>query len=1132
MDSPDPSGPFPFANPRQKYVYERLLNNIGPGPAAFFLDACRIMGSPEGLGTTTHIVAHCLREIESALRDVLAGRSVDRKTEESAADVVREILRSLDISEDEDIARVWIGLHKAEGQQLHGKAHRRGLRVPRPVDRDFQDYWKNIQRVLDAVLDRFETRSNETFRALDDLLEIEAPTRDDVRYLSDYLPNNLVTRAYFFQCLRHPAWLAPLRRKNFFRSPPRSYRDPLSGEIRMPPWPETEYLKAMAPEMPADVVEIILQMAETENVRVRQSLVEVAGVLPGPFAAQLAHLVISWIDRHDDLLLLNERAKDYTIHLSAEGLVDGALNVAESLLKLSPDEGRSSLLSPRPRARMSAWHYNKTLNEIGEAIGEKVPGSWLEMLTDLLDEAMRLSTRESSVNAPPEDFSNIWRPAIEPHDQNTDHEDPAEALVTAVRDYAGRVIQEQELSLTEVLNLLRAKDWKIFRRICLYLAAKHDRIDSDTLRTLILDRDLFDDVTVHHEYYSLLRTHFQQLGKEDQEVFMSWIEQGPDQDKVRRWLTTGEGEEPDEGALDERIDRWRHRKLLPISDALSPEWHDRLRDYEERFGELNHPDFHSYSTGVWVGPTSPQTAEELSALDIEEIARLLREWEPSDDWESPTPEGLGRTLTEVVCEDPQRFSENMRLFLGLDPTYARSIARGFQDALKRANSFDWEPVMGFAQDIVEHPRSLEDERTNARDRDSDPHWGWARRAVGSLLWTGLAAETSLRIPFHLRAVVWEVIENLLEDPDPTPEHEAKYGGANMDPATMSINTVRGTAMHAAINYGLWVRQNSEVGVDPSTGETNEFVGSRDAPEVFAILDERLGVDREPAASVRAVYGQWLPTLVWLDEGWARGRVGRIFERDDGRLWDAAWNTYVWANRPKELVFKILQDEYAHAVTRLASGRMDTHGFRGRPEENLAAHIMTLYWWGVLDLSDDGLVQQFFRGAPAQTRGYALKFVGRSLGSLEEDPTSDTAARLKALWELRREAAERASVREEHADEMAAFIWWLRSARLDPAWTLEEVRRGIELADGLGHDAWFALDALVELAAQFPEKTVVCLSKLVIHDRDLWVTAARKEEMREVLQISLAHGGAAASTARDTVNRLIGRGYLDFRDLLD
>lgn len=53
-------------------MYVRLAS-IGPGPATFYKDACRIMEADPPFETATHLVGHCLREIESALRKVLLG---------------------------------------------------------------------------------------------------------------------------------------------------------------------------------------------------------------------------------------------------------------------------------------------------------------------------------------------------------------------------------------------------------------------------------------------------------------------------------------------------------------------------------------------------------------------------------------------------------------------------------------------------------------------------------------------------------------------------------------------------------------------------------------------------------------------------------------------------------------------------------------------------------------------------------------------------------------------------------------------------------------------------------------------------------------------------------------------------
>src|SRR5207245_8360237 len=61
---------FRFTDPRQERIYRRL-RLIGPGPAAFYRDACRLMNQSFSFETTANFVAHSLREIESAIRAVL-----------------------------------------------------------------------------------------------------------------------------------------------------------------------------------------------------------------------------------------------------------------------------------------------------------------------------------------------------------------------------------------------------------------------------------------------------------------------------------------------------------------------------------------------------------------------------------------------------------------------------------------------------------------------------------------------------------------------------------------------------------------------------------------------------------------------------------------------------------------------------------------------------------------------------------------------------------------------------------------------------------------------------------------------------------------------------------------------------
>src|SRR5262245_31912724 len=71
-DETTPPSVFRIRDPRLERIRERLARLVGPGPAANFRDACRAMEAPARFLSTTNLVSHLLREIEGALRDVLA----------------------------------------------------------------------------------------------------------------------------------------------------------------------------------------------------------------------------------------------------------------------------------------------------------------------------------------------------------------------------------------------------------------------------------------------------------------------------------------------------------------------------------------------------------------------------------------------------------------------------------------------------------------------------------------------------------------------------------------------------------------------------------------------------------------------------------------------------------------------------------------------------------------------------------------------------------------------------------------------------------------------------------------------------------------------------------------------------
>ena len=264
--------------------------------------------------------------------------------------------------------------------------------------------------------------------------------------------------------------------------------------------------------------------------------------------------------------------------------------------------------------------------------------------------------------------------------------------------------------------------------------------------------------------------------------------------------------------------------------------------------------------------------------------------------------------------------------------------------------------------VLEQPRAI---RTGSNLRlERDPHWGWARKTIAELL-EGAFGDDLNAIPFALRQQVWNIIKPITEDPEPDEKYEAEYGGSNMDPSTMSINTTRGEGMHAVIRYALWIRRHIERSED---AEIRLGRGFDEMTEVREVLDAHLNVQKDPSLTIRSVYGRWFPWLLLLDPNWAWLKTSTIFPLEGSvkKYFDAAWNSYIVFCPPYDNVFHVLQSIYVHATAQL--GAM-THAESQLDEsdDHLAQHLMTYYWRGKVPLDDNGLLEIFWQKANDKLR---------------------------------------------------------------------------------------------------------------------------------------------------------------------
>lgn len=343
MEAPYPR-PYSFNDPGQERIYLRL-DLVGEGPAEFFRDACRLMDTPDGLSSTSHLVGHLMREIEISLRAVLKpqiaddGLAAEESEEGNHHRKIADILALLDVPQDHPVARLWFGITWKNG--LHRWAHRDSLFRSRPVDQEFVRHWESFQTVLDFVLERMRNTYLNVYKLLDELAAVERPTRAHAKRLRKDVPNNLAAHSYFFDTLTSPDWLKPLAAETFFLRPAKIERD--EDHFSFTAWPQSRYLKRVAAMDQEMVADIILMLPETDNVSVQTDLVEAATQMSPDQAVRIVDLAISWAAGPNAAWALLPNAMGALLaHLAKGGYAEEALRLARTLLALKPKSQEES----------------------------------------------------------------------------------------------------------------------------------------------------------------------------------------------------------------------------------------------------------------------------------------------------------------------------------------------------------------------------------------------------------------------------------------------------------------------------------------------------------------------------------------------------------------------------------------------------------------------------------------------------------------------------------------------------------------------------------------------------------------------------------------------------------------------
>jgi hypothetical protein len=915
---------------------------------------------------------------------------------------------------------------------------------------------------------------------------------------------------YFFDRLESPEWIEPLRERGFWANPPEQVIDD-EGYVRAPGWSQSRYLARVAAAAPSEVIDTIRSI-RTDNERVHEDFEDAALVMPAAEAREVADLEAEWLSTRDRIYYsLPWKTVGLIEKLAADGEIEAAFRLFRVMFEALPDvAGPAEWRLPHARSRFSDWEYDHLLAEAAMKLLAAAPSETVRTLGDLLNGALVFLAADGE-GVP----DRLWRTRISSDQHRALNVE--DSLLSALRDVARRIREAAALSDAELADLLGAYSSDVFARVLTDALTQPPDPDPAIAGALMMDTEELAEHEPSPEYRELLQTRAALLSAEHLQQLLAVIDAGPDVDRFRELAEKYGDRTPSAEDTRAFVRRWQAGRLRLLVDVLPPDWLQRCEELVAEFGDVDIP--LSGEARTFVGPTSPASVEELAAMTDDALVAYLRDWEPEQSWDAPSTEGLARSFGAFVEAHPERFAQITASLRDVKPAYVQWALHGLEQALRHGRSFRWAAVLDLLVWIAEQPRARPGGRGDDY-ADLDPGWVWTRKAIASLVEAGLQTDSETALPFEERERVWSVVSAIADDPDPTQDDEERYGGHNMDPLTLALNTTRPRAMAAAIAYAVWAFRRLHTSDADRDAAAGHFFA--EAPEVPELLNAHLDPERDTSLSVRSVYGQHFANLFALDHEWAQASAASVFPEEDTGLREAAWGAFVIYNGPYNNLLPVLREQYVRSAELAGSTADRFRWMNGDPRVKVGEHAAMFYLRGVIEL-DDELLETFWRAAPPETKASVVDAMGRT--ARDAPDLADTiAGRLVAIWEQLIDADE-PRVR-------AAFAWWLAARKLPADWRLRQLE-GL-LDDGVRPEpAFLVTEELAQLALAEPLRTVQALRQLLEMEREGWAIGAWRDDIVLILRTALdSSDEEARRRAEETIHWLGALGHRDFGMLLE
>ncbi len=468
--------------------------------------------------------------------------------------------------------------------------------------------------------------------------------------------------------------------------------------------------------------------------------------------------------------------------------------------------------------------------------------------------------------------TEYWRPAVESHPQNQFH-DAAQSLVLGLLYDASKNLLNAGFAPSQLAQWQNSQ-LRTFQRLYLALAAEFPLFiaPSDAAK-IIIDSGL--ENLPRHEVFRFLSMQFDQTNEAQKNDLLDQIEKleslheeaGPEKNLYNAWKQI----------------RWLQALKLSKDKRANELFAQALNITK---GEVEYPDFSSYMSSGWVGPTSPWTTDNFAKASAEEIYKFLKEFTNKDHFREPTTEGLARQFEDYISFDPLKVSEIVDRADDIPFIYVSAMFDGYSKCWEQSKFVPVEKLISLASRISKNEVYAK-EFKNLGSKAT-----WTINSISRFIISGTKTDEKA-FESNLNDSMQSILANLILSVHPNSAYKN-----SSDAYTRAINEPRGKLIEALIILALRrkrIAPNDEVAKEKAWTDLKSII----APIVLKGNSEEV--------SCYAHLGAYYRQLLYLNADWLYSNLNKIVPKDKKPLWTAFMEGFSYVSVYNKEIYLLLRD---------------------------------------------------------------------------------------------------------------------------------------------------------------------------------------------------------------------------------